>query len=82
MNIPYILARLKELNLTQSKIAAEVGCSQPTISEMAAGKTGTTRPSHKTITGIQALAEKHRIPLDPPVPAPARPARACPTVPD
>jgi transcriptional regulator with XRE-family HTH domain len=61
MNPILILSELKAIGLTQSQIAGEIGCSQPTISDMAAGKVGMTRPSFKVINGLQQLAEKHGI---------------------
>lgn len=75
IDIVFILTSLKGIGLTQSQIAAEIGCSQPTISDMAAGKVGATRPSFKVISGLQRLAEKHGIPTVAPVDQkPAQPA--------
>ena len=67
MNITYTLSGLLSAGLTQSDIAEAIGCSQPTISDMAAGKVGITRPSYKIVSGLEALALKHAVPTDPAV---------------
>lgn len=41
--------------LTQTQIAEKTGFSQPTISDVANGKVGLTRPSHEMVTKLQAL---------------------------
>ncbi|NMV36944.1 helix-turn-helix domain-containing protein [Ralstonia insidiosa] len=41
--------------LTQKAIAARIGCSQPTISDLAAGKIGKSRPSYRLISGLEAM---------------------------
>lgn len=65
MNIPYILSELQRVGLTQTQIANEIGVKQPTVSEMAAGKAGTKRPSYQVISGLQRLAAEHGVALDP-----------------
>lgn len=40
---------------TQKAIAARVGCSQPTISDIAAGKIGKKRPSYVVVAGLEAM---------------------------
>jgi transcriptional regulator with XRE-family HTH domain len=65
MDIIFTLSELQRVGLTQTKIAEELGLKQPTVSAMIAGKAGVTRPSHKVISGLHALAEKHGVPTDP-----------------
>lgn len=65
MNITYTLSGLLGAGLTQSDIAKAIGCSQPTISDMVAGKVGITRPSYKIVSGLEALAAIHAIPTEP-----------------
>lgn len=66
MDIAYTLSNLQQAGLTQQQVAAELGCSQPTVSEMQAGKIGKSRPSFKIVFGLMRLAEKHGIPTDKP----------------
>jgi predicted XRE-type DNA-binding protein len=66
MNIPYILSELQRAGLTQTQIASAIGLKQPTVSEMAAGKAGTKRPSYKVISGLERLASEHNVTLAPP----------------
>lgn len=66
MNIPFTIAGLKQAGLTQSQIGEAIGCSQSTVSDMAAGKTGAINPSYKTVTGLLGLAEKRGVPIEPP----------------
>lgn len=61
MDIPFTISELLATGLTQTQIANEIGCSQPTVSEMASGKVGTVRPSHKVVDGLQRLAKKHGV---------------------
>lgn len=44
--------------MTQAQIASAIGCTQPTISEMAAGKVGKVRPSWKIVAGLERLANE------------------------
>lgn len=55
-----------ESGLTQAQIAAQIQCSQPTVSEMAAGKAGTVRPSYKIVSGLERLARERGLATDPP----------------
>jgi predicted XRE-type DNA-binding protein len=56
MNIQNIVLSLQKAGLAQQEIASEVGCSQPTISDIATGKVGKTRPSYKVVEGLRLLA--------------------------
>lgn len=56
MDIQSIVKALVATGMTQVEIAKAVDCSQPTISGIASGRVGKTRPSHKVVTGIQRLA--------------------------
>ena len=40
---------------TQKAIADYIGCSQPTISDVAQGKVGKKRPSYGVVTGLQKM---------------------------
>jgi predicted transcriptional regulator len=66
MNIPYTLSELQRVGLTQTQIGAELGLSQSTISDMAAGKAGTKRPSYQAVSGLQRLATLHKVATSPP----------------
>lgn len=72
MNIPYILSELQRAGLTQTQIGNAIGLKQPTVSEMAAGKAGTKRPSYQVISGLERLATEHNVALAPP-PADSQP---------
>ena len=61
MDIELILSKLLKKGLTQTQIASEIGCSQPTISEMANGKVGKARPSYKIVEGLKQLANRHGV---------------------
>ena len=65
MNITYTLSELQKIGLTQKQIGAAIGVAQPTISDMARGGSGITRPSYKVITGLESLAKKHGVKTDP-----------------
>ncbi|WP_217709301.1 helix-turn-helix domain-containing protein [Paraburkholderia atlantica] len=41
--------------LTQKAIAARIGCSQPTISDIASGKVGKARPTYRMVSGLEAM---------------------------
>jgi predicted XRE-type DNA-binding protein len=66
MNIPHILSELQRAGLTQTQIANAIGLKQPTVSEMAAGKAGTKRPSYQVISGLEKLAAEHNVAIAPP----------------
>jgi transcriptional regulator with XRE-family HTH domain len=61
MRLTDMLAALRKKGLTQRQIAAELGCSQPTVSDLAAGKIGGSRPSYKIVSGLQRLAQKYGV---------------------
>ncbi|KRB73460.1 helix-turn-helix domain-containing protein [Noviherbaspirillum sp. Root189] len=61
MDIALILAKLLEKGLTQTEIANEIGCTQPSISAMAAGKFGKSRPSYAVVEGLKRLAMERGI---------------------
>lgn len=67
MNIQFTISQLRQrAGLSQKVIGQAIGCSQPTVSEMEAGLCGTKRPSYNLVSSLQALAEKHGVPTDPP----------------
>lgn len=68
MNITYTLSELQKIGMTQKQIGAAIGVAQPTISDMARGGSGITRPSHKVITGLESLAKERGILTEPPAP--------------
>lgn len=43
---------------TQRSIADRVGCSQPTISDIAKGKVGKKRPAYQLVKGIEKMVEE------------------------
>ena len=57
-NLKAIVQTLLESGMTQKAIAARVGCSQPTISDIASGKIGTSRPSYRVVAGLVALLQE------------------------
>lgn len=61
MTIQITVKALIADGLTQAQIAKEVGCSQPTISDIANGQIGKTRPSYKVVTGLLGLALRRGI---------------------
>lgn len=61
MDIQKIVKSLQDIGLTQREIAKAVDCSQPTISDIAAGQIGKVRPSHKVVSGLLGLAKVHDI---------------------
>jgi predicted XRE-type DNA-binding protein len=65
IDIKFSIAGLQSAGLTQAQIGTELGCSQSVVSDMAAGKCGTSRPSHKIVTGIERLAAKYGVPTIP-----------------
>lgn len=62
-NLSECLARLLDIGLTQNQIGKEIGCSQPTVSDLLRGKIGKKRPSNKIVEGVKALVAKHKISL-------------------
>lgn len=75
IDIKFVIAGLSQAGLTQTQIGTAIGCSQSVVSEIAAGKLGTTRPSYQIVTGLAELAAKHGVPTSPP-PKKARHKRA------
>ncbi len=82
MDIIFTLSGLQGIGRTQAQIAAEIPCSQPTISDMASGKAGIVRPSYKIVSGLERLAKKYGVPTDPPENAAPSARRATDLVPD
>ena len=74
MNITYTLSELQKIGMTQKQIGAAIGVAQPTVSDMARGGSGITRPSYKVITGLELLAKEHGITTEPPAPPKRRKA--------
>lgn len=68
LDIPFTLSGLRKAGMTQAQIGVAIGLKQPTISAMEAGKDGITRPSHKVISGLEALALQHGVCTSPPKP--------------
>lgn len=62
MELQLIIEKLMAKGLTQSEIAAEVGCRQPTISDIRHGKI--KNPSFSVVFGLLRLAKKHGINVD------------------
>ena len=58
MDIQNILIRLQEKGMTQEQIASELGCKQPTVSQIKSGQIGKKRPSHQIVEGLKRLAKK------------------------
>ena len=81
MDIIFTLSGLQGIGRTQAQIAAEIPCSQPTISDMASGKAGIVRPSYKIVSGLERLAKKYGVPTDPPEIAAPSPCRTTDPVP-
>jgi predicted XRE-type DNA-binding protein len=65
MDIQNVLSQLQEAGLTQTQIAAGIGCTQPTVSELLSGKIGQSNPSYKIVDGLKKLAKKHGISTKP-----------------
>lgn len=57
MNWEFLIGELRAAGWTQVRIAERVGCSQPTISEIASGSVGRRGPSFQIAS---ALIELHR----------------------
>lgn len=66
MNIQHTLSELQRAGLTQTQIAEAIGLKQPTVSEMAAGRAGTKRPSYQVISGLEKLAAQYNVSTVPP----------------
>lgn len=62
-DLKFIIESLRKIGVTQAKMAASIGCSQPTISHILTGYSGGKRPWAKVSNGLVALAKKHRVPL-------------------
>ena len=58
MDISNTVIRLQEAGLTQSEIGAAIGCSQSSVSDMAKGKIGKTRPAYQIVDGLIKLEKK------------------------
>ncbi|MBR8343051.1 helix-turn-helix domain-containing protein [Burkholderia ambifaria] len=54
-DVQNMVNRLLAAGMTQKAIADHIGCSQPTISDMAAGKIGKHRPTYQIVRGLQEL---------------------------
>lgn len=59
--IQSILIRLQGGGMTQAQIGEEIGCSQPTISDMSSGKVGKVRPSWRIVQGLTRLAKERGV---------------------
>lgn len=66
MDIQYTITQLRQrAGLSQKAIGEAIGCSQPNVSDMEAGKSGIKRPSYDLVSKLQALAEQHSVPVNP-----------------
>jgi predicted transcriptional regulator len=54
-NLQDMVQTLLASGLTQKAIADRISCSQPTISDIAAGKVGKARPSYRIVSGLERL---------------------------
>lgn len=54
-NLQDMVQTLLASGLTQKAIADRIPCSQPTISDIAAGKVGKARPSYRLVSGLERL---------------------------
>jgi predicted transcriptional regulator len=54
-NLQSMVQTLLAAGLTQKAIADRIPCSQPTISDIAAGKVGKARPSYRLVSGLERL---------------------------
>ena len=61
MNITKTISLLKSKGLTQAAIAKSIGCSQPTISDLAHGVHGQVRPSSKVVDGLRKLLAENNL---------------------
>jgi predicted transcriptional regulator len=58
-NVQDMVNTLLGRGMTQKAIADYLKCSQPTVSDMAAGKVGKHRPTYQIVRGLEELlAEK------------------------
>ncbi|BDD90892.1 hypothetical protein PanNE5_03320 [Pandoraea sp. NE5] len=55
MDIQQIVLELIDAGWTQKAIADRLGCSQPTISDIAHGRVGKKRPAYKIVVGLENL---------------------------
>ena len=60
MDIQKTTSQLIRAGLTQSEISKEIGRSQATVSDMAKGKCGCSRPSADVVAGLLRLLKKHK----------------------
>jgi predicted XRE-type DNA-binding protein len=58
MDIQKMVLALLARGFTQKMIAYRVGCSQPTVSDIAKGRVGKKRPSYRVVSGLMALYEE------------------------
>lgn len=61
MDIQCTVLELLKKGLTQTQIASELGCTQPTVSMLARGKGGKVRPSFKVVDGLKRLAKENGV---------------------
>lgn len=54
-NVQDMVNRLLAAGMTQKAIADHLKCSQPTVSDMAAGKVGKHRPTYQIVRGLEEL---------------------------
>ncbi len=50
-----MVLRLLGAGRTQRAIADRIGCSQPTVSDIASGKIGKKRPAYSLVKGLEAM---------------------------
>jgi transcriptional regulator with XRE-family HTH domain len=57
-NLQQLAQKCLASGMTQKAIAERIGCSQPTISDIAAGKIGKRRPTYQIVEGLRLLAKE------------------------
>lgn len=55
-----MVRRLQESGMSQKAIADRLGCSQPTVSDIAAGKVGKKRPSYEMVSTLTQMLNEAR----------------------
>jgi predicted transcriptional regulator len=61
IDIQNLVTSLRADGMTQTEIAAELGCSQSAVSDMSKGKIGRARPSHRIVDGLMRLVKRRKL---------------------